>query len=121
MGILSKLFHATSEPKWYKVFDSLQEAEKNVAMRKAVTVMIEDKKICLARTATGFYAVDLACPHLGMELSKGVCNSMDEIVCPWHAWRFSLKTGHETSGQGSGSGIAIYRVKVNESGLYIGI
>lgn len=122
MSFLNKLFKSdSSKIKWYKVFDSEADAQKNIAVNKAVTVQIEELKICLARTASGYHAVDDNCPHLGMSLSRGVCNSFDEVVCPWHAWRFDLKKGHETSGQGTGSGVKVYKVEMRDTGLYIGV
>jgi nitrite reductase/ring-hydroxylating ferredoxin subunit len=111
----------SKKPKWYKVFDTLEEAEKVVAVNKAVTVQIEQDKICLARTAKGFFAVQDTCPHLGVSLSKGVCNNFNEVVCPWHGWRFDLEKGHETSGQGKGAGVVTYPVKVDDEGLSIGV
>lgn len=32
------------------------------------------------------------CPHLAGPLFQGT-RSGDEITCPWHQWRFSLRTG----------------------------
>ena len=122
MGILNKLFPShSSNIKWYKVFDSILEAEKNIVLNKAVTVLVEDTKICLIRTLVGYTAVADTCPHLGASLSKGVCNHLGEIVCPWHSYRFDTKLGHETSGQGAGLGVEIYKVDIRTDGLYIGI
>lgn len=115
------LFGNSDNTKWYRVFDSEQVAMDSVPLNKAVTVLIEEQKICLARTPKGFFAVADACPHLGISLSKGVCNGFNEIVCPWHGWRFDLEKGHETSGQGSGSGVNRYKVKLDENGLSIGV
>ncbi len=122
MGLLNKLFGGKEEKvRWFLVFESEAEANKNVQINKAVLVQIEEKKICLARTMKGYYAVADACPHLGVSLSRGVCNNFGEIVCPWHGYRFDLKLGHETSGQGTGLGAEVYKVEMRETGLYIGV
>jgi len=40
----------------------------------------------------GFVAVQSFCPHLEGPLFQGT-RAADEIVCPWHRWRFALRTG----------------------------
>jgi len=121
MTSIKKLLFGHSEKiKWYKVFDSALQAEKNITLNKAVLVQVEEKKICLTRTTKGYFAVQDACPHLGISLSKGHCNHFGEIVCPWHGYRFDLKIGHETSGQGTGLGVELYKVELRADGLYIG-
>jgi len=104
-----------------KLFKNKEETEKNIALNKAVLVQIEEMKICLTRTARGYFALQDACPHLGISLSKGHCNGFGEIVCPWHGYRFDLKLGHETSGQGNGLGAELYKVEMRANGLYIGV
>lgn len=107
---------------WYKIFNSLAEAENKIPLYKAISVYIkaEDKHICLARTQTGFYAVDDQCPHMGVSLSKGVCNRFGEITCPWHSYRFNLQSGEETTGNDC-KGLTVYSVIIQQDGLSIGI
>lgn len=118
MGIWDKIFNA-SNVKWSKVFDSLEEANSKVPLNKAVTVLVEDQKVCLARTGEGFFAVADACPHLGASLSRGNCNNFNEVVCPWHSFRFNLKSGEETTGQNLT--VRCYHTDIRKDGLYIGI
>jgi nitrite reductase (NADH) small subunit/3-phenylpropionate/trans-cinnamate dioxygenase ferredoxin subunit len=43
-----------------------------------------------------FYAVDNTCPHAGGPLGEGKLS--EEIVeCPWHGWRFNIRTGERVS------------------------
>ncbi|MBK7878723.1 MAG: Rieske 2Fe-2S domain-containing protein [Planctomycetes bacterium] len=37
-------------------------------------------------------AAQAFCPHLEGPLFEGTLRA-DEIVCPWHQWRYSLRTG----------------------------
>lgn len=108
--------------RWFKVFSSLETAEATIAPYKAVTIYLKaiELRISLARTDSGWYAVTDACPHMGVSLSKGICNKFDEIVCPWHAYRFSLKTGEETSGHDC-KDLKTYPVKIEDHALYVGI
>lgn len=121
MGIFGNLFSKNIENiKWFKVFESQEEAIQHVVLNRAVTVLIEDKKICLARNAKGFFAVSDACPHLGASLSKGTCNNFMEIVCPWHSYRFDLSSGVENT-QPHPYKVEVFPVKIDVSGLFIGM
>ena len=40
----------------------------------------------------GFFATDDACPHQGASLGEGILHE-GTVICPWHAWSFSLRTG----------------------------
>jgi nitrite reductase (NADH) small subunit/3-phenylpropionate/trans-cinnamate dioxygenase ferredoxin subunit len=39
-----------------------------------------------------YHAIDDLCPHMGAALSPGYILD-GEVVCPWHAWRFCIRTG----------------------------
>ena len=105
--------------KWFKIFANKQAAEQKMPVNHTQLVIIQGKRICLARTARGFLAIEDACPHMGESLSNGHINYMDEVTCPWHSYRYSLRDGKECENR---TGYAlIYPVKIDESGLYIGI
>ena len=80
---------------WHKLFNSTEEANAAIPTNKPKLFIIDGQRICLARTAAGLFAVDDECPHLGESLSKGTINYLDEVVCPWHNYRFNLKPGTE--------------------------
>lgn len=50
------------------------------------------KMIALFHTDEGWYAIDDFCPHQGASLAEGHVED-DLVMCPWHAWRFSIKDG----------------------------
>lgn len=51
----------------------------------------------LFRRAGGhFVAVEAWCPHVDGPLWQGTLGGEDELACPWHMWRFSLRTGRCT-------------------------
>lgn len=39
-----------------------------------------------------YRAMDDMCPHMGASLSTGFLEA-SEVTCPWHAWRFDIRTG----------------------------
>lgn len=38
------------------------------------------------------YALDNTCPHAGGPLGEG-CLDGDIIACPWHGWKFNIRSG----------------------------
>jgi nitrite reductase (NADH) small subunit/3-phenylpropionate/trans-cinnamate dioxygenase ferredoxin subunit len=39
-----------------------------------------------------YFAINDCCPHMGASLAAGYLEG-HEVMCPWHAWRFSIKDG----------------------------
>lgn len=39
-----------------------------------------------------YYAINDCCPHMGASLASGYVDG-DDVVCPWHAWKFCIKDG----------------------------
>ena len=39
-----------------------------------------------------YLAINDFCPHMGASLAEGHVED-DAVMCPWHAWRFSLTDG----------------------------
>jgi nitrite reductase/ring-hydroxylating ferredoxin subunit len=104
---------------WVKVFDSLQDARRMMEGKSAQLLIIQGKRICLARHNDSFYAVQDACSHNGESLSKGVVNHQKEIICPWHNYRFDLTTGRACDS--SCPDLQTYPLRIETSGFFIGI
>lgn len=104
---------------WHKVFGSEEEAAKQVPLRKLQQLELEGKLLCFAHTAAGYFAVADACPHLGYSLSKGTTNYLNEVICPWHSYRFNLNSGRECDYRTRPA--ITYPVEVRPDGVYIGI
>ena len=107
------------DTKWFRLFDHKEDTEKNIELNNAITVQIENIKICVARTPKGYFAVSDECPHQGVSLSKGMCTIDNEIKCPVHGYKFDLKTGKETGDRDSD--LKVYKVELRKNGLFIGI
>ena len=104
---------------WIKVFNSAEEAETAIPITRTRQLVLNERKICLARTRTGFYAVADACPHLGESLSKGTTNYLNEVICPWHSYRYHLISGEECKNRTRSA--ETFPVEIREDGLYLGI
>ena len=85
----------------------------------ATAVQVGDKNICVARAGDIFYAFDDRCSHAQVMLSRGDIEQ-DEIVCPLHGARFSIKTG-EAMTPPAVRAIQTYEVKVQGDEIFIGL
>lgn len=102
--------------KWFKVADSkneLQWQSNNMIVAEA-----GGKKITLARIGDEIFACAYKCPHAGGILADGFVDSMQNIVCPLHRYRFSLTNGRNTSGEGYY--LKVYPIDEREAGIFVG-
>jgi nitrite reductase/ring-hydroxylating ferredoxin subunit len=104
---------------WIKVFENSTAARNALVTDRPQLVVIGTKRICLVLHGDTLLAIDDKCTHNGESLSKGKVNYLGEVICPWHEYRFNLKTGRE-SGERSHD-VATYPVKESGEGVFIGI
>ena len=55
-------------------------------------VEAEGMTLALFNVDGAFFALDNACAHRGGPLGEGDLDGT-VVVCPWHAWRWDVKTG----------------------------
>ena len=55
-------------------------------------VQVNDTDVCLVNVDGEFCAISNACAHHGGPLADGALEG-DVVTCPWHGWKFSVKTG----------------------------
>jgi len=84
-----------------------------------ITVTVKDRKICMTRRSGNWYAFSKVCPHAGGLLSDGYVDAAGNVVCPLHSYRFSLKSGFNSSGEGYR--LKTYPVEIREDGIYVKI
>ncbi len=76
---------------------------------------LDGQPICVANDGVRLAAVEGLCPHRGAPLAEG--NLLDgEILCPWHAWKFDLSTGLESTGCES---IKVYALEICDEQVFI--
>ncbi|MGE5176082.1 MAG: Rieske (2Fe-2S) protein [Hyphomicrobiales bacterium] len=59
---------------------------------KGLVVWAGPWKVALFRCEGEIYAIKNQCPHMGGDLGEGLLAG-DIVRCPWHGWKFSIKTG----------------------------
>jgi len=77
--------------------------------RQHVAVFVHDGKI---------RAISNACNHKGGPLCEGHLRG-EFVVCPWHAWEYSVVTGHGPAGY-EGDQVPRYAVEERPDGVWIG-
>lgn len=102
------------------LFQSLEEAQQKIPLNKTLRVVVNNKALCIVRTAQGFKAIADECPHLGQSLSQGKINYLNEIVCPWHSYRFSLRNGQETTSKHC-KNLKFYEIVVKDNEMFVNI
>src|ERR1019366_6434306 len=102
---------------WYKLFDSIDSANSQLDIGQVTTLNVGKKKICLAHTSEGFFAVNDKCPHNGASLGSGRCTADGSVICPVHRYSFDLKTGRSKSGLGDY--VQPYPIEIRTDGIFI--
>lgn len=64
----------------------------DIPRNEARAFPVGDRMIAIFNEAGKYHAMDDFCPHMGASLAGGWIES-GTVVCPWHAWRFSLIDG----------------------------
>jgi len=85
---------------------------------KGLIVWAGPVKIALFRCDGAVYAIKNQCPHMGGDLGEGLLSG-DVVQCPWHGWKFSVKTGKMPDVDVVG--VRTFDVKVEGEDVYVAI
>ena len=55
-------------------------------------VNVNGTEVALFNVDGEFFAINNTCLHRGGPLGEGMLEG-DVVTCPWHGWRYSVKTG----------------------------
>ncbi len=103
---------------WYKIAENSTDLfVGETTGLKAITV--NGKKITIARFAEEIFATAHKCPHAGGILADGFVDVQGNLVCPLHRYRFSLRNGRNTSGEGYY--LKTYPLEIRDDGIYVGL
>jgi len=91
---------------------SLDEVKKDG--RKLIVV--NNEKIVLFFLEGNVYAINAVCPHKGGPLEEGYISD-EELVCPWHAFMYNIKTGECLNHPGFS--VRTYNTKVEDEKVFI--
>lgn len=78
--------------------------EADVRSRVPLVVPFGERRVRIVATGGDLVAHDVVCPHLGGPLDQPSAVGADEaalegsVVCPWHGYRFDVRTGRGLGG-----------------------
>ncbi|MBS1627624.1 MAG: Rieske 2Fe-2S domain-containing protein [Bacteroidetes bacterium] len=102
--------------KWYKIIENenlLQWQSNNMCIAEA-----NGKKITLAKHNNTILAFVYKCPHAGGILADGFIDTLGNVVCPLHRYKFSIHNGRNVSGEGYY--LKTFPIEIREDGIYVG-
>ena len=77
------------------------------------------KSVVLFRVDGQVFAVDPVCPHWGGPMVEGrISHKRMEIECPWHRFRFDLKTGACVASN-LRAGLTVYPVRIDGDRVFV--
>ncbi|RYF88008.1 MAG: (2Fe-2S)-binding protein [Chitinophagaceae bacterium] len=102
---------------WFKVAETM--AELQLPANGLAEIHVNGKKICVAFANNALHACAAKCPHAGGPMAGGYMDALGNIVCPTHRYKFSLKNGRNTSGEGYF--LKTYPVDERADGIFVGL
>lgn len=94
-------------------------ANKNdIPLNEGRYFKVNGKEIAIFNVGGEFYATDHTCLHQGGPLAEGTLEG-DVVTCPWHGWKFSVKTG--VSPVVPTAKIGTYPVKLEKDDIMISV
>lgn len=106
---------ADEKYEWHRIADA---GEQLAAQHEIRAVKVGSKKLCFTYHDNKLFAFSSKCPHAGGQLADGHIDAHGNIVCPVHRYKFCLKNGYNTSGEGYF--LKTYPVECRDDGIYIG-
>lgn len=100
--------------KFVKVASSVAEFSFN--SKGMCIVEANGKKITIATFQEKIFAFAHTCPHAGGIMADGYIDALGNAVCPLHRYKFSLKTGRNSTGEDY---LKTYQTEVNEDGVFV--
>ncbi|MGH7199563.1 MAG: Rieske (2Fe-2S) protein [Planctomycetaceae bacterium] len=73
--------------------------------------VVNGKMVAVFLTDGGYTAINDTCPHMGASLASGWVED-GSVTCPWHAWRFCVKSGNWLDNPQSNIATDCYEVRV---------
>jgi nitrite reductase/ring-hydroxylating ferredoxin subunit len=83
-------------------------------------VRVDDAFIAVFETGGVLRAVDNICCHVGNPLDDGFVDG-NTVTCPWHGWRYDLRTGEHLTVFGRRPGLRTYPVRADGDDVLVDV
>ena len=91
---------------------------KDIPPGTAKVVSVRDVEVALFNLEGAIFAIDNMCQHAGGPLGEGTIKG-DIVICPWHGYRYHIKTGHYV--KNPEMSVACYPVKVEDGKISVAV
>lgn len=81
-------------------------------------VRVGDRNIAVFDLDGELHAIDNVCLHVGNPLDDGFRRG-HYLTCPWHGWRYDLRTGEHMTVFGRRPGLSTYPVRIEDDTVYV--
>ena len=81
-------------------------------------VNVDGTDVALFNVEGEFFAINNTCLHRGGPLGEGFLEG-DVVTCPWHGWRYSVKTGQNIVMPNAH--VPTYKVKVENENVLVAL
>lgn len=81
-------------------------------------VSVDGTDVALFNVEGQFFAISNTCLHRGGPLGEGFLED-DVVTCPWHGWRYNVKTGQNA--MIPTAKVAAYQVKVENDNVLVSL
>ncbi len=68
-----------------------------ISPKKGRLCKVGGEDLSIYKVGESLHAIGNACPHRGAPLSEGLLDDC-VVVCPWHGFRFDVRTGQNPDG-----------------------
>ena len=97
-----------SDDRWVRV-----TGVESIPRREGRAVTLGGHDLAIFNLGDRFLAIQNRCPHQGGPLADGIVSGAT-VVCPLHAWRVRLDTGHVDCPGGGEACVATYPTRVED-------
>jgi nitrite reductase (NADH) small subunit len=101
------------DERWVRIADC-----ESIPLREGRAVKIGALEIAIFNLGERFLAIDNICPHKGGPLADGIVSGTT-VICPLHAWKLSLETGHGVNSASAAGCIATYRTRIEQGIVWL--
>jgi 3-phenylpropionate/trans-cinnamate dioxygenase ferredoxin subunit len=102
---------------WHKIADHINEI--SFSENKIAVAELNGKQICIGKFQEEVFAFAFKCPHAGGILADGHIDSLGNIVCPLHRYKYNMQNGRNVSGEGYY--LKHWPVETRQDGIYVGV
>jgi nitrite reductase/ring-hydroxylating ferredoxin subunit len=98
-----------------KIANSIEELQ--LGENNLVEIVVDGKKICVGLHNDTLKACAAKCPHAGAIMANGYIDTMGNIVCPLHRYKFNMLNGRNVTGEGYY--LKTYTIETEDDGTFI--